>query len=89
MIEKFGMSNKYNTYSRLDGSNGFNRDISENRQSELENEAHILLTRIYNDTMNILDNNKEKIEKIADILIKKRNILGFDFYNLMNNITDN
>jgi cell division protease FtsH len=82
MIEKFGMNHKFNIYSRG------NHDISETTKYELENQSLVLLKEIYTNTTNLLLENKWKLEKMSDILIEKRNIIGTDFYDYLNGMNE-
>jgi cell division protease FtsH len=82
MIEQFGMTNKFNIYSKDKSGEA----ISEKTKFELEREAILLLKQIYKETSDLLTENKWKIQKLADILMEKRNIIGKDFYRFLDEL---
>ena len=80
MIEQYGMGTGYwSVYSRP--TNHANPvpplgDISDAQKSILEKEALMLVTKAYHETLQLLEKNREILEKRGDLLISERTIFG-------------
>lgn len=76
MIVKFGMGQKYPLYVETNNNmiiqDSFKEEISE------------ILQKQYSDTKKILEENKEKIEKVFKVLIEKKQISGKEFIEVLN-----
>ena len=85
MIEQYGMGNgDLSVYSRPNSnanSNSpiggvVNNDISDTQKTVLEKEALMLVIKAYNETLQILEQNRDILEKRRDLLISERTIFG-------------
>ena len=84
MIEQYGMGTEYwSVYSRPNQNTntapflgGGENDISDTQKAILEKEALMLVTKAYNETLQILEKNREILEIRRDLLISERNIFG-------------
>ena len=83
MIEQYGMGNgDLSVYSRpTNNANsvpllGGNNEISDTQKAVLEKEALQLVTKAYNETLQLLEKNREILEKRRDLLISERTIFG-------------
>ena len=76
MIVKFGMGQKYPLYVETNNNmiiqDSFKEEISE------------ILQKQYSDTKTILEENKDKIEKVFKVLIEKKQISGKEFIEVLN-----
>ena len=85
MVEQFGMgSNESNVYYRIDSNKndgGFGMEsISENTKFKLEKESYDLVTYAYQKTLDKIQNQKTKLEKLSLVLLIKRVFYGNPFY---------
>ena len=85
MIEQYGMgTGDWSVYSRpINNANsapllggGGNNEISDTQKTVLEKEALMLVTKAYNETLQLLEKNRDILEKRRDLLISERNIFG-------------
>lgn len=76
MLTKFGMGNKYplyvETHNNMIIQDNFKEEISEVLQKE------------YIETKEILEKNKEKIERVFVVLLEKKQITGKEFIKILN-----
>lgn len=86
MIEQYGMgTGDWSVYSRPTnnansvpplGVGGGGNDISDTQKTVLEKEALQLVTKAYNETLQLLEQNRDILEKRRDLLISERTIFG-------------
>lgn len=76
MLTKFGMGNKYPLYVETQS----NMIVQDNFKEEISE----ILQREYEETKKILENHKEKIEKVFLILLEKKQISGKEFIEILN-----
>lgn len=84
MIEQYGMGNgDLSVYSRPTNNansditlGGGSNDISDTQKAVLEKEALQLVTKAYNETLQLLEQNRDILEKRRDLLISERTIFG-------------
>lgn len=84
MIEQYGMGNgDLSVYSRPTNNansapllGGGGNDISDTQKAVLEKEAIQLVTKAYNETLQLLEQNRDILEKRRDLLISERTIFG-------------
>jgi cell division protease FtsH len=92
IICKYGMSPLGNRAFGKDQENVFlgksfadhNKDYSEKTATEIDVELNKVLSECYQHALQIITDNKTKLEKIADILLKKEVLEGQEFENLLN-----
>ncbi len=93
MITQYGMSDKFgmaglesmqNKY--LDGRNVSN--CSEETKTEVDREVVKVLKECYAKAMNILNENRDALDEIAEYLISKETITGDQFMNIFNRVRD-
>lgn len=85
MVEQFGMgSEEANVYYRIDSNKnggGFGMEsISENTKFKLEKESYDLVSCAYQKTLERIQNQKTKLEKLSPILLMERVFYGNPFY---------
>ena len=91
MIAKYGMSDKLANMVFDDESNevfigmelGHSKSYSDETAKLIDDEVKKLIDDAYTRVMNILTENKQKLLKIADVLMEKEKIEGEEFDQLM------
>lgn len=81
MIMKFGFSDKLGQVSWKEGSK-LESSYSESTLREIDREVKLYANKSYERAMNILNNNKELLQKIAELLLEKETINGDDIKDL-------
>lgn len=83
MVTQFGMSDKLGPRSYGGGGNnqvflgrsfGEQRDYSDHYAQEIDNEVNSILETAYNRAMSLLTSNRDKLDKLADILIERETL---------------
>ena len=88
MSDKFGMAALESTQNKyLDGRNVSN--CSEETKTEIDNEIVRLLKECYDKAMNILKENRDALDEIAEFLISKETITGDQFMEIFNQVKEN
>ena len=89
MITIYGMSDKFdmvaleNIQSRyLDGS--FVRNCSESTSTEVDKEIYSIIKACHEKAKNIIRNNRDLMDEVADYLLKNESITGEEFMDIFN-----
>lgn len=83
MVEKYGMS-KIGPITVDNDKNSFGHTHSEALAEEIDNEVRTLVKEGYDEALNILSSNLDKLDSVADALIQKETIEGTEFRSIMN-----
>lgn len=86
MIVYFGLNEKIGNLSYYDSSGqseySFNKPYSEKTAEEIDNQMRILVESAYQRAKNILQDNKEKLDLLATLLVDKEVIFAEDLENI-------
>ena len=90
MVARFGMSKKLGTISYLSddevfigGSYGKTRSYSEQVAGQIDEEVKTVIDRAYDMAMELLTTNRDKLDAVAEFLLKHENMTGEQFKTLM------
>ena len=90
MVARFGMSKRLGTISYLSddevfigGSYGKTRSYSEQVAGQIDEEVKAVIDRAYDMAMELLTTNREKLDAVAEFLLKHENMTGEQFKTLM------
>ena len=91
MITQYGMSDKFGLMSLenvenqyLDGRTSLN--CSDETAAEIDKEVMSLLDVCYKKAKELLKNNRDSLDKIADYLFEKETITGKEFMKIFNEV---
>jgi len=91
MVTKFGMSEKLglvcydqNEEVVLGRDLGVQKSYSESTAGEIDSEVKAIIDREYKAAVDILKEHKEKLDKVAEVLLEKETIDGKEFENILN-----
>ena len=86
MVSYYGMSKKVGHMSYFDSQGGneyaFSKPYSEKTAELIDNEVKILLEEQYDRALKVLRDNKEGLEKLAELLLEKEVIFSEDVENI-------
>ncbi|MBQ8354789.1 MAG: AAA family ATPase, partial [Oscillospiraceae bacterium] len=90
MVARFGMSKRLGTISYLSddevfigGSYGKTRSYSEQVAGQIDEEVKAVIDRAYDMAMELLTTHREKLDAVAEFLLKHENMTGEQFKTLM------
>ena len=90
MVARFGMSKRLGTISYLSddevfigGSYGKTRSYSEQVAGQIDEEVKAVIDRAYDMAMELLTTNRDKLDAVAEFLLKHENMTGEQFKTLM------
>ena len=90
MVARFGMSKKLGTISYLSddevfigGSYGKTRSYSEQVAGQIDEEVKAVIDRAYDMAMELLTTHRDKLDAVAEFLLKHENMTGEQFKTLM------
>lgn len=91
MVTVYGMTDALGPISYDEGDDevfigrDFNKvkNYSEEVAAKIDNEVRIIIDRAYNRAIEILENNMDKLESVAQLLIEKETISGKEFEDVM------
>ena len=90
MVARFGMSKKLGTISYLSddevfigGSYGKTRSYSEQVAGQIDEEVKAVIDRAYDMAAQLLTTHREKLDAVAEFLLKHENMTGAQFKTLM------
>jgi cell division protease FtsH len=90
MVARFGMSKRLGTISYLSddevfigGSYGKTRSYSEQVAGQIDEEVKAVIDRAYDMAMELLTTNRDKLDAVAEFLLKHENMTGAQFKTLM------
>ena len=85
MVSIYGLSEKIGNISYYDSSgqnSGFTKPYSEERAKLIEEEVSSIIEKQYNRAVKVLEDNKEKVMKLANALLKKEVIFIKDLEDI-------
>lgn len=82
MVERYGMSS-IGPMSLESQSNAFSRGHSEELAKEIDIEVRALVKEAYDDALDILSKNIDKLDSLAEALVQKETMEGQEFRDLM------
>ena len=90
MVARFGMSKKLGTISYrsddevfIGGSYGKTRSYSEQVAGQIDEEVKAVIDRAYDMAMELLTTHRDKLDAVAEFLLKHENMTGAQFKTLM------
>ena len=90
MVARFGMSKRLGTISYLSddevfigGSYGKTRSYSEQVAGQIDEEVKAVIDRAYDMAVELLTTNRDKLDAVAEFLLKHENMTGEQFKTLM------
>ena len=88
MVTLYGMTDKFDMVALEDIENRYLDGnlvsrCSQKTQREIDKEVQSIIKKCHTKARNILEENKEVLDKIADYLIEKENITGEEFMNIL------
>ena len=96
MVTKFGMSDAIGPINYgSDNDEVFigrdfvhSKNFSEKISSEIDDEVRKIITNCYSDCLKLIEDNMDKLENVAAVLLEKEKINGEEFENAFNGIVD-
>lgn len=96
MVTKFGMSDKIGPINLgSDHDEVFigrdfvqSKNISEGLSAEVDSEVRKIIDEAYNTSIQLLNDNSDKLERVANVLMEKEKISGEEFESVFNGVTN-
>jgi len=96
MVTKFGMSDKIGPINLgSDHDEVFigrdfvqSKNISEGLSAEVDSEVRKIIDEAYNTSIQLLSDNSDKLERVANVLMEKEKISGEEFESVFNGVTN-
>lgn len=83
MVTMFGMSNKIGPVIYGQSQAGYGYQYSEGTAQKIDEEVHDILNKSYTESKTILENNRDKLEKLAQALLEKETLYAEEVYQLL------